>query len=152
MKPSRRRRNVRIAQDVLSVLSAKYPRCFSMAEPKPLAIGMAAQSSPIILKSGGAISALRCPHTPARPAIWNGSSRTRRALISPVPSPVASRPRKRATRSTYSRFGQSTGAEVAESTTMTKSVTAPPEPPPAPPKRASLSDLRQAAKERRKAG
>jgi sRNA-binding protein len=42
MKPSRRRRNQRIAQDVLAVLVAEYPQCFSLAESerRPLALGI----------------------------------------------------------------------------------------------------------------
>ena len=40
MKPTTVRRNKRIAETVLGILTAKYPKCFTLDEPKPLAIGI----------------------------------------------------------------------------------------------------------------
>ncbi len=44
MKPTRRRRNTRIAQDTLAVLVAEYPKCFTLAEAdrRPLKVGIGA--------------------------------------------------------------------------------------------------------------
>lgn len=40
MKPSRRRRNARIIETTLALLVERYPAVFSMAEPRPLALGI----------------------------------------------------------------------------------------------------------------